>query len=117
MRARIALEGMSFYAFHGVHPTEREKGNKFKVELSFEADITKAAETDDLAETVNYEDVYELVKQEMAIPSQLLEHIGARILTVIKQNYPTISSIELKISKKKPPVSGKVDHTSVTLTA
>ncbi len=76
----IELKGMTFFAYHGAMEQERKVGNSFVVDLHLFLDLTPAATSDNLEDTVNYASVYELVKEEMAIPSNLLEHAAGRII-------------------------------------
>lgn len=114
--ATIALEGMEFHAFHGCFAEEQVIGNTFIVDLYFDTETAAAESSDKLSDTVNYAAVYELVKKEMAIKSKLLEHIGRRIISSIRTEFPELETIELKISKMNPPIGGKVDNVSILLT-
>ena len=51
----------------------------------------------------------------MAVPSQLLEHVAGRILTSIKNHFPQIEEVEIKVSKMNPPFGGDVHSASVLL--
>jgi len=114
--ATIALEGMEFHAYHGCFAEEQLTGNTFFVDIYFETDTKEAEESDNLSATVNYAEIYEIIKKEMAVKSNLLEHIGRRIINAIQKEFSQIESIELKVSKMNPPVGGKVDNVSVILT-
>jgi len=111
----IQLEGMEFYAYHGHYKEEQLVGNKFMVDLSFEAKCSAAAESDNLKDAVNYQVAYNLVKKEMLQKSHLLEHIAKRIIDVLYQNLEGISKISVKISKLNPSMGGQVERVSVTL--
>ena len=111
----ISLHGMEFFAYHGCFAEEQVIGTKFVVDLTLEADTSKAETSDDLAKTVNYQMVYKSVKEEMQIKSKLLEHVARRILDRIFRDFPAVSHAELKISKLNPPIGGKVHSVSVRL--
>jgi len=111
----IAIENMEFHAFHGCFKEEQIIGNTFIVDVYIDTDTKEAELSDDLVHTINYANVYELVKKEMLIKSKLLEHVGKRIMDAIEQAYPQIDAIELKISKMNPPIGGKVESVSLTL--
>jgi dihydroneopterin aldolase len=113
--ATIAIENMEFHAFHGCFEEEQIIGNSFIVDIYMETNTEEAELSDELDKTVNYADVYELIKNEMAVKSKLLEHVGRRIINVIEQTYPQIDAIELKIAKMNPPIGGKVESVSLTL--
>jgi dihydroneopterin aldolase len=113
--SKISIEQMEFYAYHGCFKEEQIIGTRFLVDLYLETDTTDAENSDKLSDTVNYQEVYLLVKREMEIKSKLLEHVGRRILDSIKEHYPQVSSAKLKISKMNPPLGGKMKNVSLTL--
>ena len=111
----IAIEGMTFRAYHGCMEEEQVIGNTFVVDLYLEADTEKAELSDDLNDTTDYAEAYNIVKREIEIPSKLIEHVGRRILDAVKGSFPEVESIELKVSKMNPPINGQADSVSVTL--
>ena len=106
---------MKFYAYHGVLEQERRVGNTFVVDLTLTAPLEKAVQSDQLEDTINYVEVYELTKQEMNIPSQLLEHVAGRICRALRHHFPQIEQIEIRVSKLNPPFGGDVHSASVLL--
>jgi len=112
----ISLLGMEFFAYHGCNPEEQKKGNNFLVDLEFFASSDEAEKSDDLSKTIDYQKVYNLVKQEMEIKSKLLENVARRILDSLFENYPLMGSAKIIVSKLDPPLGGNVSKVSVTLT-
>ncbi|MDR2791671.1 MAG: dihydroneopterin aldolase [Tannerellaceae bacterium] len=106
MDTRIELRGMVFHSHHGVLEQEGVTGNMFRVDVSFSAPVERAALSDDPADTVSYADVYEVIRREMAIPSQLLEHVAGRIFRSLWAAFPQISSLYVRITKPAPPIAG-----------
>jgi len=106
---------MEFYSFHGHFREERIVGNKFLVDLTIETDMTLPAESDNLKDAVNYQRVYEIVKQQMEMKSHLLEHIAGRILDSIYAEVSGIKNATVKVSKLNPPMGGKIGSVSVSL--
>ena len=100
----IRMEGLKFYAFHGVLPQENLVGAYYHVDLKLKTDFTHAAETDELEDTVSYADIFTVVKEEMAIPSKLLEHVCQRIASRIFNDFPTIEAIDIRLYKENPPM-------------
>jgi dihydroneopterin aldolase len=111
----ISIEGMEFYAYHGHFAEEQIIGTWFVVDLFLKTDTTRAEQSDDLQDTVNYLEVYQTVKQEMQISSKLLEHVGRRILKAIHQRFPAVEHASVKVRKMNPPLGGKMDFVSLTL--
>lgn len=114
--AQIALENMEFFAYHGCFSEEQIIGTRFIVDLWIESDTTEAEQTDKLSKTINYQEVFLLVKEEMAEKSKLLEHVGRRILDALKDEFPEIISAKIKVSKMNPPLGGKIGSVGLTLT-
>jgi dihydroneopterin aldolase len=115
MRTVIELNSMKFYAFHGVSPQEMKVGNHFVVDISYSFPISKAFDSDDVNDTINYADVYNVVKKEMECRSQLLEHLSGRMLKALKAAFPQLSYLKIKVSKLNPPLDGEVDNASVVM--
>ena len=112
---KIILENMEFHARHGVLHHEKSFGNTFIVNLEMDVDITKAGLTDRLEDTLNYQEVYDFIKQMMDIPSELLEHIAHNMAAKLMIQFETIQKLTLKITKLNPPLGGKVGSVSVEL--
>ena len=100
----VEVREARFYAFHGVMPQERRVGGWFTVTLRVGYDWSRAAETDDVADTLNYAELYQLVKNEMAVPSQLLEHVAGRIAKAVQTTFPAVTTIDLWVTKENPPM-------------
>jgi dihydroneopterin aldolase len=115
MEIMIKLESMKFYAHHGVYPQETKVGQYFTVDVSYSFPLKEAFLTDDLNDTINYADVYDVVKSEMECPSKLLEHVTGRILRALKSRFPQLSFLRIKLSKLNPPLGGEVHSASVVL--
>lgn len=115
MQSTIQLSGLEFYAFHGVTEQERKVGNTFLVDISIDTDISRPMETDLLEDTVNYAEIYDLVKTEMSVPSNLLEHIAGRILKCLLSRYPQVSRARVEVAKRNPPVGGQTAWAKVTV--
>ena len=111
----ISVEQMEFWAYHGCFAEEQVIGTRFLVDLFITTDTTRAEETDNLHDTVNYQAVYRVVKEEMETGSRLLEHVGRRILNALQEKFPSITHARLKISKMNPPLGGKIGSVSLTL--
>jgi len=115
MTATITLEEMRFHAFHGVMDEERVIGGTFLADISYVID-TKAIESDNIEDTINYAEIFNLVKEEMEKPSMLIEHVAGRIMKALKNKFPQILEITVKISKLNPPVNGEAKKATVTIT-
>lgn len=116
MESYILLENIEFYARHGVFKQETCVGNTFIVNIKIKTDLSKAASSDNLIDTLNYGTIFDIIKHEMDIPSKLLEHVGGRIIKHLKESFgQAIEKIELKISKKCPPIVGQIEQASIII--
>ena len=113
--SKIYLDDMRFYAYHGVMEQERLVGGEYCVSLAVEADLTEAVRTDDVANTVNYAALYEVVKSEMAVPSKLLEHVAGRIGRRALDMFERITTLTIRVTKLNPPMGADCKGASVEL--
>jgi dihydroneopterin aldolase len=111
----IILKGMLFHAYHGVLPQERQVGAAYRVDLSLQCDLSRAAKTDRLDDTLNYAALYALVEQQMQQPSRLLEHVAGRIVKAIDKTFPEVTSIDLELTKLNPPMGADCDGAGVEI--
>lgn len=106
---------MRFYAHHGCFSQERAIGTHFTVDLVFSTDTARAEQSDNIADTVSYLDVYQIVKREMLKPSNLLEHVARRVGEALLKEFPAVTDIKVKVSKMNPPLGGQIHSVSVEL--
>ncbi|MDE6048554.1 MAG: dihydroneopterin aldolase [Paramuribaculum sp.] len=115
MTGSIEIDSLRLFARHGVAGQERIVGNIFEVSLSLRYPLESATESDNLDNTLNYAEVINIVREEMDIPSQLLEHVAGRILKRLTSEFPLISGGRIKITKTAPPCGVEVKGVSVIL--
>ena len=113
MSSKIYLRNVRFHAFHGVLSQEGIVGNDYLVNLVLDYDFSSAMQTDDLQETLNYAEVYQKVREEMAVPSKLLEHVAGRIAHRLFSDFPEIQKLQLSITKVNPPMGADSDGAGV----
>ena len=113
----IRLKNIKIYAFHGCMMEEGQIGSDYLVNLKVRADLNKAQVSDELHDTVDYVLLNKIVKEEMAIRSKLLEHVGKRIVDRILSSISMVSSVAVTVSKVNPPIGGDVSEVSVTIVA
>ena len=113
MSSKIYLRNVRFHAFHGVLPLEGIVGNDYLVNLVLDYDFSSALKTDDLQGTLNYAEVYQKVREEMAVPSKLLEHVAGRIAHRLFSDFLEIQKLQLSITKVNPPMGADSDGAGV----
>ena len=111
----IHLRQVRFHAFHGVMPQERQVGAEFVLDLKVGYPLQQAVQSDEVADTLNYAALYDLVAREMQQPSKLLEHVAGRIAEAIGKAFPQVTSIDLELTKQNPPMGADCEGASVGL--
>ena len=106
---------MEFFSYHGCGDEEKKTGNTFVVSLSLETEMAAAAQSDSLADALDYQKAYNIVKREMEIRANLLENVCRRILDALFEEFSTLKTAQVKVSKLNPPMGGKIGRTSVTM--
>ena len=115
LQTYIRIEKLRIRAFHGVLEQERSVGGDFLVSLRIGYPWRLAMEGDNVKDTLDYAAVYRLVQREMAVPSQLLEHVAGRIVSALQNEFPQIMSIDLWLTKVTPPMGGDCEGAGVEL--
>lgn len=111
----IYLRNLRFHALHGVEAQERLTGNDYEIDLRLQVDVSRAMVSDDVADTVNYASVYELTRREMARPSNLVEHVAARIAERIMAQWPVVGAVDISLTKVNPPMGADCKGAGVEL--
>ncbi len=115
MTGKVILEGLEFHAYHGVYAHERSSGNKFEVDVEVETLIQDSAFRDELSGTINYEDIYAVIRDEMEKPSKLLERVGHAMAEKILTKFPEAQAVKISISKFNPPIGGVCKKAAVII--
>ena len=117
MNTYIHLNGLRMYARHGVAEQETFVGNEYTLDVRLKADLRRAMETDDVADTVSYADVYEALRAEMAVPAKLLEHVAGRMVRRLFRDFPQIEEVRLTLAKRTPPMGADLESAAVEIEA
>lgn len=112
----IKLTNIRAYSFHGCLTEEGKIGSDYRIDLSIKADLKKSAKSDELADTVDYVHLNQIVKEEMSIPSKLLEQVVERILKRVLKEIKMVQKATVTVSKINPPLGGDVEMVSVKST-
>jgi dihydroneopterin aldolase len=115
MKATIEINNLCIRAHHGVSPQENITGNTFEVTAHLRYPIEDALINDTIESTLNYAEVVEVIKIEMAKPSQLLEHVAGRIRSSLVARFPKIQGGMIRIAKITPPISAQMQSVAVSI--
>ena len=116
MADSILLENIRVFAYHGCLEEETKIGSNYRVDMVVEANLEQSSISDNLNDTVDYVNLNAIVKEEMAIPSKLLEHVVRRINERVMTELALVDKVETKVSKLNPPIMGDVQAVCVKMT-
>ena len=109
----IRINNAVFYSYHGVLEYEKKFGNKFEVDIEMECDTDSLGNTDDLEQTVNYQEVYNLADNKFKENKfNLIETVNMNICNAILENFPQVLSVRVSIRKPNAPL-GIIDSVEV----
>lgn len=112
----IKVENIRVFAYHGCLTEETKIGSNYRVDLKVEANLKTSSITDKLTDTVDYVFLNRIIKEEMRIPSHLLETVARRILDRIFLEDDLVKKATVKVSKLNPPIGGDVEKVTIKLT-
>lgn len=114
---KIVLKNMAFYGNHGNLQSEKDQGQRFYVDVEVISDLTKAGQSDNIDDSINYVDIYNVVERIMTGPScNLLERLGALIADELWSNFKDIVGLTVTIRKPSVPIAGVLDYAEVITT-
>lgn len=112
---KIYLENIRTFSYHGCLVEESKIGSDYRVDVAIKTDLSKSAKSDKLADTVDYVLLNQIVKDEMAIRSELLEHVTQRIINSIFEKSPSVAQVQVEVSKINPPIGGDVEAVTIIM--
>jgi len=106
---------MIFYGYHGVRQAEKEVGQRFVVDLEVWKDLAPAGWSDDLAQTVNYAALYQLVAGIVTGPAcNLIETVAERIAAAVLAQFP-VDAVRVRVRKPEAPIPGVLAGAAVEI--
>ncbi|UII56037.1 dihydroneopterin aldolase [Cytobacillus spongiae] len=114
---KIYVNDMEFFGYHGVFPEETRLGQRFRVNLVVETDLRKAGESDDLNDSINYGELYNMTREIVeGKPYKLVETVAEKVAGEILQHYSSIHQLTVKVIKPDPPIPGHYKSVAVEIT-
>ena len=112
---RISIKNMIFYAYHGISEREREVGAPYEVDIDLYLDLSQAGKSDNLEDTINYQEIYHLVEHIILERRYyLLEALAQTIADKIIEDFRP-AWVTIRVRKPKVPVKGLLDHVEVEI--
>jgi 7,8-dihydroneopterin aldolase/epimerase/oxygenase len=111
---KIKLKNIKIYAYHGCMEEEAKIGSFYIVNVTIWLNLERSGKSDLLNDTVNYGKIAQIIENQMAIRSNLLEHVTYRIIREIKFQCKKVKAIKASVAKVSPPVNVNMDQVKVT---
>lgn len=116
MKDRIFITGLSLHAYHGVMPYEGKVGQTFTIDLILDIDLSAAARSDKVVDTVSYDKVVECVSGTFCSQKfKLIEAAAGRVADAVLAKFPTVRAIEVTIHKPHAPIAATFADVGVTI--
>ena len=116
MTDRIFITGLSLHAYHGVMPYEGKVGQTFTIDMVLDIDLSAAARSDKVADTVSYDKVVECATAAFSKQKfRLIEAAAGRVADAVLAAFPTVQSIAVTIHKPHAPIAATFSDVGVTL--
>lgn len=113
---KIYVNEMEFYGYHGVFAEETKLGQRFRVDLMVETDLSKAGKSDDLTHSVHYGELFETCKNIVeGQPYKLLEAVAEKIAATILERFVLVETCTVKVIKPDPPIPGHYKSVAVEI--
>ncbi len=112
----IKVENIKVFANHGCLKEETAIGSDYRIDLEIKANLKTSAKTDELSDTVDYVFLNKVVREEMNIPSKLLETVAQRILNRIFNEDKMVTKATVSVGKVNPPIGGDVEMVTIKMT-
>lgn len=111
----ISLHGAEFFAYHGFYPQEQQLGSTFMVDVDVTFTTIANSLNDELTDTIDYEQLYHIVDEQMKQTKKLIETVASNIARELKDRFKFVEEIKVTIKKLNPPLKGKVGYSGVVV--
>ena len=116
MSDRIFITGLSLHAYHGVMAYEAKVGQTFTIDLILEIDLSTAARSDKVADTVSYDQVVATASNIFTTQKcKLIEAAAGNVADAVLAKFPRVKAIEVTIHKPHAPIAATFSDVAVTL--
>jgi 7,8-dihydroneopterin aldolase/epimerase/oxygenase len=112
----IFIRGLALHAYHGVMPHEAKVGQTFTIDLELEIDLSTAARSDKVADTVSYDKVVGCASAAFSGQRfRLIEAAAGRVANAVLAAFPPVRSVRVTIHKPHAPIAATFDDVGVTV--
>jgi len=111
----IRLRNIRLHAYHGCLDEEKILGSTFEINVQLGLDLSRAGKSGKIEDTVNYAEVYDLIRREMQQRENLLEKAAYRTAEKIMDTFPQVECVEFSLAKLHPPLPGQMEKSEITI--
>jgi dihydroneopterin aldolase len=116
MSDRIFIRGLALHAYHGVMPYEGKVGQSFTIDLTLDIDLSTAARTDKVADTVSYDQVVAAASATFTSQKfKLIEAAAGKVAETVLAKFPRVRAVEVTIHKPHAPIAATFSDVGVTI--
>lgn len=116
MMDKIMLNKMKFYGYHGLFPEEKKLGQRFIVDVELFADLKSPGETDNMQDSIDYGEVFHVVKEIVeGEPKNLIEAVAEKIADHLLASFSKLEACTVKVIKPDPPIKGHYESVAVEI--
>jgi dihydroneopterin aldolase len=117
MSDSIFIRGLALHAYHGVMPHEGKVGQTFSLDLELEIDLSTAARTDKVVDTVSYDKVVDCASKAFCAQRlRLIEAAAGTVADALLATFPLVHAVKVTIHKPHAPIAATFDDVGITLT-
>ena len=109
----VEVKGLRFKGFHGCHAEERKTGGVFETDIVLYTNNTRAADSDQIQDAIDYVEVMDIVDRIMKVPKNLIETVARDIAKAALHAFPQCVKVDVRLKKLSPPVHHELDHVAV----
>ena len=116
MTDRIFINGLALHAYHGVMAHEAKVGQTFTIDLELAIDLSAAAHSDKVADTVSYDKVVECASEAFSARRfRLIETAAGGVAEAVLARFPLVQSVRVTIHKPHAPIAATFSDVGVAL--
>jgi dihydroneopterin aldolase len=116
MSDKIFVRGLALHAHHGVLPYEAKVGQSFTIDMTLDIDLSAAARSDKVADTVSYDQVVEAASQVFTAQKfKLIEAAAGKVAETVLAKFPRVLAVEVTIHKPHAPIAATFSDVGVTI--
>ncbi len=112
----IIARGLTFRAYHGLYEQEKQQGQEFRVDLEMFAELSKAGQSDQIEDTIDYARVFKIVEEIISAPRcNLIEALAENIAQALLSSFMLMKAVEVTVYKPDAPVPGEFEYFAVKI--